>query len=310
MLAYCYEERVTHIHSATPGPIGLAALAIAQILKLPIDGTYHTALPQYARYLTGDSDIEDLTWKYTLWYYSQMNAVYVPSRSTGDELIEKGIPAEKVRLMERGIDISLFHPSRRNGFYQSRYGISDSRIKLLYVGRVSKEKNLPILAEAFKRLCRNRFDIDLIVVGDGPYSKEMKTALNGHPVVFTGYLTGSDLAAAYASSDIFVFPSTTDTFGNVVLEAQASGIPVVVTDQGGPRENLIDSVTGLVVKGDDVQSLLQSLQYLLDHPSRIRKMGEAARKYMEDRSFEKAFLKTWEMYTPVEWPNAAMSVNE
>ncbi|HSO67254.1 MAG TPA: glycosyltransferase family 1 protein, partial [Desulfatirhabdiaceae bacterium] len=299
----------THIHSATPGPIGLAALAIAQILKLPIEGTYHTALPQYAVYLTGDSAIEDLTWKYTLWYYSQMSAVYVPSRSTGDELIEKGIAPEKIRMMHRGIDTSLFHPSRRNGFFKSRYGIADSRIKLLYVGRISKEKNLHILSGAYRLLLQERSNIDLIVVGDGPYLKEMKSDLKGKPATFTGYLSGMDLAAAYASSDIFVFPSTTDTFGNVVLEAQASGIPVIVTNQGGPRENLVDSVTGLVAKGDDIDSLFQSIRYLLDRPALRKEMGQAARKYMEDRSFEKAFLKTWEMYAPVEQPDIPLAVN-
>ncbi len=309
MLAYCYEQGFTHLHSATPGPIGLAALAIARILKLPIEGTYHTSLPQYARYLTGDSAVEDLTWKYILWYYNQMDTVYVPSRSTGDELVEKGISKEKIRLMQRGIDISLFHPSRRNGFWKLHYGIADSGIKLLYVGRVSKEKNLHILSEAFKQLLRKRSDIHLIVVGDGPYLKEMTAELKGTPIIFTGCLSGETLASAYASADIFVFPSTTDTFGNVVLEAQASGLPVIVTDQGGPQENLLDSITGIVVKGNDTDSLFQTIQYLLNHPDTRKQMGLAARKYMAERSFEDAFLKTWKMYAPVEPLSVAMAVN-
>jgi glycosyltransferase involved in cell wall biosynthesis len=298
MLHYCYEQGITHIHSATPGPIGLAALAIANILKLPIDGTYHTALPQYAQYLTGDDAIEDLMWKYTLWYYGRMNRIHVPSRSTADELIGKGISPERIQLMERGIDITMFHPSKRNGFFKKYGDISDRVIKLLYVGRVSKEKNLPVLVDAFNRLYQERKDVHLIIVGEGPYLEDMKRDLSGKPVIFTGCLSGEDLAAAYASSHVFVFPSTTDTFGNVVLEAQASGIPVIVTDQGGPRENLLPSCTGIVTKGNDAESLLSAIRRLIDDPPMARRMGQDARKFMEDRSFEKAFLKTWEMYEP------------
>ena len=298
MLNYCYEQGITHIHSATPGPIGLAALAIANILKLPIDGTYHTALPQYAQYLTGDAAIEDLTWKYTLWYYGQMNRVYAPSKSTADELVEKGILPDRIRLMERGIDITLFHPSKRNGFFKKHFRIDDHVVKLLYVGRVSREKNLHILVEAFKRLSREQGDVHLIIVGEGPYLEEMKRELSGKPVTFTGYLSGEELAAAYASSNIFVFPSTTDTFGNVVLEAQASGIPVIVTDQGGPQENIIPLRTGFIVRGNDSESFLQSIRLLANDAKMAGRMGRSARKYMEERTFEKAFLKTWDMYEP------------
>ncbi|MBI5592673.1 MAG: glycosyltransferase [Deltaproteobacteria bacterium] len=309
MLHYCYDRGITHIHSATPGPIGLAALAIANILKLPIDGTYHTALPQYAQYLTGDNAIEELTWKYTLWYYGQMNRVYAPSKSTADELIEKGILADRIRLMERGIDITLFHPSKRNGFFKKHCQIDDQIIKLLYVGRVSREKNLPILVEAFNRLSGERPDVHLVIVGEGPYLEEMKTELSEKPVTFTGYLAGEDLAAAYASSNVFVFPSTTDTFGNVVLEAQASGIPVIVTDQGGPQENLIPSRTGFIARGNDTDSFLESIRLLVNDVQMAGRMGLAARKYMEERTFEKAFLKTWEMYEPAGFLTNAMAVN-
>ncbi len=124
-------------------------------------------------------------------------------------------------------------------------------LKLLYVGRVSKEKNLQMLVRSFITISESRPDVQMIVVGDGPYLEEMRQALADYSCIFTGYLDGEDLAAVYASSDLFVFPSTTDTFGNVVLEAQASGIPVIVTDAGGPQENMLDGQTGLVVKADD-----------------------------------------------------------
>jgi glycosyltransferase involved in cell wall biosynthesis len=298
MLNYCYEQDFTHIHSATPGPVGMAALAIAKILKLPIYGTYHTALPQYAQILTGDKIIEDIMWKFMLWYYDQMNFIYVPSLNTGEELIEKGIPSNKIKVFPRGIDIARFHPSKRNGYLREHYQIEEN-VKLLYVGRVSKEKNLHILADVFKALVQRVKDVHLVVVGDGPYLHEMEKQLQGVPCTFTGYLKGEALSYVYASSDIFIFPSTTDTFGNVVLEAQASGIPVIVTNKGGPCENILEGRTGWVVKADDSKDLLKAVQRMIEKPHLIRKMGKSARGYMESRSFDGAFIETWKMYQEV-----------
>lgn len=294
MLNYVYEEGFTHIQSATPGPVGLAALAIARILNLPVNGTYHTAFPQYAQYLTGDRMIEDLTWKYMIWYYDQMDQIYVSSRASAEELIEKGIRPEKIRTLPRGIDVDAFHPSRRNGFYEKRFPVAEP-VKLLYVGRVSREKNLDRLVRVFRKLSETDRNVHLVVVGDGPYLAEMKQALRGAPCTFTGYLEGEELASAYASADLFVFPSTTDTFGNVVLEAQASGLPVIVTDRGGPCENLRPDETGRVVPGDDDEALLAAVRELCRDAGRRRAMGAAAREYMEDRSFENAFIRSWEL---------------
>jgi glycosyltransferase involved in cell wall biosynthesis len=296
MLDYCYTQDFTHIHSATPGPIGLAALLISRILKLPIYGTYHTAFPQYVDKLTEDKGMEDVMWWYVIWYYKQMDAVYVPSRATGEELAAKGLPKEKIRFYPRGIDIDRFHPRHRNGFFRTRFQMSDHEVKLLYVGRVSKEKNLDVLAEVFRRLSATEQKVSLVVIGDGPYLPKMREELEGLPAVFTGYLEGDDLLQAYASCDIFVFPSTTDTFGNVILEAQASGLPVIVTDAGGPRENLVPGKTGLVVPAGDVPAFTKALGRLTGNPDMLREMKEAARGYMEDRGFESAYEKLWESY--------------
>ena len=188
MLDFCFENRFTHIHSATPGPVGLAALGIARILKLPFSGTYHTQIPQYVGYLTQDGDLESLAWKYVIWYYDQMDTIYVSSQSSADEMIGKGISEHKIRQFPRGIDIDLFHPSKRNGHLKHRYGIGNDMISLLYVGRVSKEKNLHLLAEAYRKLCRHAANVHLVVVGDGPYLEEMKASLRETPSTFTGYL--------------------------------------------------------------------------------------------------------------------------
>ena len=296
MLDYCYEQNFTIIHSATPGPLGLAALAIARILKLPFYGTYHTALPQYVSQLTEDFALEEAMWRYVVWYYNQMDRVYVPSYATGNELIEKGIDKKKIVFYARGIDTEHFHPSKRNGFFDKHFGIDDNILKLLYVGRISKEKNLHILAKAFQKLTALRQNVHLVIVGDGPYLLNMRNLLENMPVTFTGFLSGEELAQAYASSDIFVFPSTTDTFGNVVLEAQASGIPVVVTDAGGPQENVVPHKTGIIVPADNSDAILDAIVQLAEEPGLLQSMKYHARKYTEQRSLEAAYEKLWQSY--------------
>jgi glycosyltransferase involved in cell wall biosynthesis len=306
MLSYCYEGGFTHIHIATPGPIGLAALAIAKILKLPLSGTYHTAIPQYAQTLTGDDVIEDLAWKYMLWFYDQMDRVYAPSESTKAELVEKGLSGDKVSVYPRGIDTERFTPQKRNGYLKKHHGL-EGGLNLLYVGRVSKEKNLHLLVEAIGRLAPEHPHMRLIVAGDGPYLEEMESACSELPCIFAGYVRGEALEQLYASCDLFVFPSTTDTFGNVVLEAQASGLAVIVTDQGGPRENVVAGTTGLIVPGGDVDALAAAMAEMLAAPRQIRQMGLAARQYMEARSFDAAFMRTWEMYKTVSPPKGSFS---
>ncbi|MGB6064498.1 MAG: glycosyltransferase [Desulfomonilaceae bacterium] len=296
MLDYCYNKAFTHIHCATPGPLGLVGLAIARILKLPVVGTYHTALPQYSHYLTEDASVSELMWKYVIWYYDQMDRVFVPSKSTATELAAKGISPQKIIITPRGVDSIRFDPAKRNG-HLDKHCSSDSPLKLLYVGRVSREKNLEILVKVFKSLVQSDDNVILFVVGDGPYREDMQKALQGTPSVFMGYVQGEALASIYASCDLFVFPSTTDTFGNVVLEAQASGVPVIVTDSGGPQENMLPGVTGLVVRRNEEKALLEGIRTLLSDLPRLKDMGKAARTYAESRSFDIAFNEAWELYT-------------
>ncbi|MGD8993363.1 MAG: glycosyltransferase [Desulfobacterales bacterium] len=295
MLEFCYRENFTRIHAATPGPIGLAALLVSRLLKLPINGTYQTSLPLHAQFLTGDAMMEELAWKYTKWFYSQMGRIFVPSQSAYQELVGKGIAAEKIHLLPHGVDIERFHPSKNNGFLKKRFAVDDG-LKLLYVGRVSKEKNLHTLCRAYQMLYQLRKDVQLVVVGNGPYLDEMKAKLRGTSCFFTGYLNGDDLPTVYASCDVFIYPSTTDSFGRAVLEAQASGLPVIVTDRGGPQENIVAGKTGLAIKGDDADSLVDALHFFIANPTAARQMSRAARQYMEERFFDGAFHHSWKMY--------------
>ena len=296
MLEYALESDARLILAATPGPVGLAALAISRILQIPIHGTYHTAFPQYVASLTGDTGLEEMTRKYMAWFYKQMEVVYAPSQAIAEELTTFGVESAAIRVYPRGVDTARFDPVKRNGFYK-RWQDSGS-FKLLYVGRVSREKDLDILTEAFKQALptlKGR-DVRLVIVGDGPYRAEMEQELEGLPVIFTGVLHGERLAEAYASADLFVFPSTTDTFGNVVLEAQASGLPIIVSDKGGPCENIAPGKTGIIVPGRDAGRLAQAMSELCSDPTRVKRMGEHARKFAQERSFSSAFLATWELY--------------
>ena len=297
MLAWCFEQDFDCILTATPGPVGLAGLAIARILKIPVYGTYHTAFPQYVRMFTEDTGMEEAAWRYMRWFYGQMDAIYAPSKSTALELAAHGIAEGKIVVHPRGVDAVRFQPGHRNGFFDT-LGLARN-FKLLYVGRVSREKGLDVLAESFRTVHAHRPDMRLVIVGDGPYLEEMRAQLAGLPVVFTGYLKGQALAEAYAGADLFVFPSATDTFGNVVLEAQASGLPVVVTSSGGPRESMVPGRTGLVVPPADARALaLAVLELALDR-DRLGLMSLEARRHASNTSFDQAFLKTWDIYAHV-----------
>lgn len=286
LLHYCYEQKFTHIHAVTPGPLGLTALAIARILKLPLYGTYPTILSQYVNQLSKSSSIKDLIWRYIIWFYNQMQIVYVPSRSTGDELVTRGLDKDNIAMYPCEIDIKRFHPSKRNGFFHNRFGIGANDLILLYVGHISKENNLPILVNTFKKLTIMREGLHLVVVGDGPYLAAMKEALKGLPATFTRFLDDDELAQAYASSDLFISPSSTDSGENGIFEAQASGIPVIVTDAGDPPKRLIYDITGIVVPANNPDALIDAVILLTDNPERLQKMKQDARKYMENRSFE------------------------
>ena len=296
IMQYAFKQNYTHIHAATPGPVGLLALAISRIMKLPFYTTYHTAIPQYAHYLTDDSSIEEMTWKFILWFYDQSDLIFASSGATFDELVEKGISPDKIRLMPRGVDTTKFSPA--NSYTGPTL---PTGTKFLFVGRISKEKDLPILEDAFKQLCRLRDDVSLVIVGDGPYLKQMRENLADTPTHFTGYLEGQELQTIYNACDIFVFPSTTDTFGNVVLEAQAAGLPVIVSDTGGPKENIIPNQTGTIVEGLCTQSLYRAMHDMAANQQMRADFGTAARQYAESRSLHRSFDQFYSCYDDKEY---------
>jgi glycosyltransferase involved in cell wall biosynthesis len=291
MLDYIQRERFTEIIISTPGPVGLTALLAAKMLNLQTSGIYHTDFPQYIRILTEDSFLESVAWGYMHWFYGQLDTVFVNSEEYKQSWIKRGFDPAKLKILPRGLDTELFHPARRNSAFFEKFGASNGEVRLLYVGRISREKDLDLLADAYLRLRKEKLPVQLFVVGHGPYSEALAKSLPG--AFFTGYLRGKELATAYASADIFVFPSTTDTFGNVILEAQASGLPVVVSDSGGPKELVTHKANGLITRSRDIEDFTRAIRTLVADRALRERMANAARDSVTDRSWPRAFANFW-----------------
>jgi glycosyltransferase involved in cell wall biosynthesis len=272
IVEYIQRERFTEIILSTPGPVGLVGLLAARLLGIPVKGIYHTDFPRYVRILTDDSDLESLAWTFMHWFYTGLDSLYVNSEPYREAWINRGAAPHRVRILPRGMDVQLFNPSRRRPDFWKKRGAKDGQVVLLYVGRVSREKDLDLLVPVMAAL--RDLSALLAIVGDGPYQSELKRVMPD--AIFTGYLLGEELAEAYASADIFVFPSTTDTYGNVVVEALASGLPCVVSSEGGPSGLVQHGRTGYVTKGRDVGGIAGRLRHLVENTSLRKTMSENA----------------------------------
>src|SRR6266480_4058922 len=291
MLDYIQREKFTEIVISTPGPVGLTALLAAKMLNLQTSGIYHTDFPQYVRILTEDSFLESVAWGYMHWFYGQLDTVFVNSEEYRQSWVRRGFDPSKLKILPRGLDNELFHPGRRDCAFWEKFGATNGQVRLLYVGRISREKDLDVLADAYRRLRDEGLAVQLFVVGHGPYSEAFAQSVP--EAFFTGYLRGKELATAYASADIFVFPSTTDTFGNVILEAQACGVPVIVSDSGGPKELVEDGMNGLITRSRDVEDFARAIRALVTDPALRERMGRFARDSVIDLSWPSAFGRFW-----------------
>ena len=290
MLKWLQEGGFHKMQISTPGPTGLCGLLAAKLLQLETSSTYHTSFPEYVEDYTRDISLEALTWKYMVLFYHSVDEVVVPSKFIARLLHERGLRNRKLLILDRWVDTERFSPQHRSLAFWEQFGLRDAGDKklFLYVGRVGLEKSLDVMAAAFERLAAARDDVHLVVVGDGPYRAELERRLEGAPCTFTGFLAGDDLLTAFASADVKLFPSTTDTWGNAPLEAQASGLPVVVSDQGGPQELMRDGVTGYVVRGGDVDELHGAMCRLMDDDNR-QAMGARARRFAVEGRIDEPF---------------------
>ena len=289
MLDYIQREKFTELIISTPGPIGLCALGCAKLLGLRTSGIYHTDFPQYARFLADDAFVETMVWNYMQWFYGQTDLVYVNSEFYRRCWIDRGILPEKLHIFPRGLDTELFSPALREENFWRKRGAKGP--VLLYVGRISKEKDLDLLAEIYEPLRRKAGEFTLAVVGEGPYRQSLQRLLP--QAIFTGALNGRELGVAYASADLFVFPSTTDTYGNVVIEAMAAGLPAAVSDVGGPRELIKNSRMGRIFPAHDAAAWVSGLVEMLAEPPSAEDRNAISREAGSDRRWDKAFARFW-----------------
>jgi glycosyltransferase involved in cell wall biosynthesis len=295
-LEHARNDQLDVIHLTTPGPVGLAALFVAWRLKLPTIGSFHTDLAAYTATLSGSPRLGALMRQYLRWPYGKCARVLVPSEHTRRLVIACRADAAKIALWPRGVDTDLFTPSKRSPALRERWRVSDRRPAVMYVGRVSREKGLALLPALRDRLHARGLEHRLIVVGEGPMLGELRAALPD--AVFTGVLSRESVAEALASADLFVFPSRTDTAGNVVLEAQASGLPVVVSGDGGPREQLIPERTGAICYTEDPDEWAGAIA-AMSRGGRLGAMREAARRYALTRRWDRALEPLYRAYTEV-----------
>jgi glycosyltransferase involved in cell wall biosynthesis len=275
VLHHLEEGEYTEVTISTPGPMGLTALIAAKLLRLKTVGIYHTNFPEYVRQLTDDANLEALTRRYMHFFYGAMDAVQVPSETVRRSLIEDGFSPDTLHVVGRGVDLERFSPARRDSRIWRRHGI-ESAFKFLYVGRISREKNVELLLQAFEFVRRAGHEAACVVVGEGPMLAELKRRHARHDVRFLGELRGEALAEVYASADAFVFPSLTDTYGNVVLEAHASGLPAIVMGCGGPQETVRRFQSGIVVEEESADALARAMERIVSEPVLAATLRERA----------------------------------
>jgi glycosyltransferase involved in cell wall biosynthesis len=275
------------IHISTPFGIGIWGLFYAKKRVIPVTAVYHTNYNMYLHYYHLKA-LDGLLWKYLSWFHNNCDINYCPSDHTRNELSARGI--KNLKLWVRGVDTDFFTPQYR-GMLSIPYYHINGKIILLYVGRVAAEKNIRVLMRAMELINRSYSNkVHLFIVGDGPMLEQVERwgPVN---VTCTGYLSGEKLAKIYANADIFVFPSTTETFGNVVLEAMASGLPVVGASCCGVGDTLLDGVNGISCKPDDPVSLANGVTNLIRNESLRRLLGKQAHTYALSRSLEAGFMK-------------------
>jgi len=271
------------IHLATPVTLGAIGIFYSDLYKIPCLATFHTDLAAYAP-MYQVPYMEEIINQVTKLIYSRAARVLAPSQSSKHQLENVGL--KDVGVFGRGVDSVLFKPEKRNKKALLKYGLSESRITLVYVGRLADEKSIPELVEAFNSLAENH-EIQLLMVGDGPIKTTLEKSLeisDGH-YAFTGIKKGEELAELYASSDIFAFPSRTETFGQVVQEAMASGLPAVGYDSPGVRDLIKNDETGLLVVNKDEVEFKEALKKLIDSEELRLKFGKNARELAEANSW-------------------------
>jgi glycosyltransferase involved in cell wall biosynthesis len=269
------------VHVVTEGPLGWSALVAARQLGVPATSDFHTNFHSYSAHY-GVGFLKGAIGAYLRCFHRRSLCTFVPTRQLRDELVRAGYG--KLSVVARGVDTRLFHPQRRSAALRARWGASPNGPVVIYVGRIAPEKNLRLLLESFAAIQRLRPGARLVLVGDGPSRARLE---RDHPEhIFAGMRCGEDLAAHYASGDLFLFPSTTETFGNVTIEAMASGLAVAAYDYAAAREHIVHGDSGLLAAFDDATAFERAALELAAEPGRIAALGRNARRAAERIDWE------------------------
>lgn len=284
------------VHIATPDILGYKALKWAKKNEIPIVASYHTHFTSYFQYYK-IGFLENLAWKYFRWFYNNCEHIYVPSQSMIDELSEVGLPKEKMKIWARGININLFNPRKRSQQFRAKAGFGEEDIVVTFVSRLVWEKELKTFIESVQNVSKINPKVKGMIVGDGPAQKEAEKMMpEGY---FAGFMKGEELATAYASSDIFNFPSHTETFGNVTLEAMASGVPCLVADAIGSKSLVHNGINGYWAEKENVQDFTNKLEKMCSDEAKLKQMGKKSRELALSYEWDKINAQLIENYKEV-----------
>jgi glycosyltransferase involved in cell wall biosynthesis len=267
------------LYIATEGPLGRSALRAAERLGIPVATGFHTRFDTYAAHY-GLGALAPAVRRYLCRFHRRANATLVPTDALAGELRDLGV--DNVRLLRRAVDTSHFHPACRDTALRALWGADGSTPVVLYVGRIAAEKNLELAVQAFRAIQQQVPGARYVWVGEGPARAALAAA--NPDFIFAGMQHGEALARHYASADVFPFPSLSETFGNVILEALAAGLPVVAFDQGAAHEHLRHAHNGYRIAPGDTEGFIAAAVTLTGNPGLIRHMGRAARASVEPLS--------------------------
>lgn len=275
--------RPTLLHLSAPDLLGFSALKQARRLGIPAVASFHTRFETYLKYY-GLDWLQSVVLRRMRNFYHQCAQTYAPCACTAESLLNEGL-ARNIRIWSRGVDRRQFHPARRDWGWRQSLGIGADEVVLLFVGRLVLEKGLDVLAALSDGLDQRRVPHKVLIVGDGPERQYMQERLPR--AIFTGFLGGDDLARAYASADIFINPSTTEAFGNVTLEAMASGLPTICANATGSRSLVVPGVSGHLITPTSIEDYVARTQELVENGILRRQMGAAGRKLSAQYDWDK-----------------------
>ena len=283
-IAAAIEDYAPHvIHVVTEGPLGLAALHVAQSKKIPISSGFYSLCQGLNRFFDLAFLVRPMQ-KYLRWFYNNTSLTCVANDETASELRQFGVTSS-LKIIGHGVNITAFHPQYRSEYLRQQWDVNLDTTVLLYVGQLSAENEISVLICSYQSMLKLGKKVKLVIVGDGPDREKLMSMDHQQQIIFTGVLTGNALIQAYASADVFVFPSQIETFGNVVFEAMASGLPVVAYADTCAKQYISHGVTGWLIPFGRVDQLMLQL-YQLPNNEILKKMGQQLRLEAEKISWQ------------------------